>query len=193
MEIGHLLKTLIELSYFAHTDTGVHCEQSETFGAGIKIRDILEVFIDCIHRFLFRSGNKKDCCVSTFDSVFLGWWLVVWNRVSDFDITNSEGRVKRFVNCFGGLFSVSISPSLFAGIGSINWGSHDWFWSWFRGGGLHNFFNNVLWLSNNVLWLSEIFIISGILGILLTLLFSELSSLYINKLYIINSLSHSQV
>ena len=186
MEIGHLLETLIELSYFAHTDTWVLCEQSETFGVGIKITDILEVFIDCIHRFLFGSSNEKDCCISTFNSVFLSWWLVVWNRVSHFDITNRECGVKRFVNCFGSLFRVSITPRLFWGIGGFNWGCFDWFWSWFRGGGFDNFFNNVLWLG-------KVFIVGGILSILLTLLFSELSSLYINKLYIINSLSHSQV
>ena len=71
MEIGHLLKTLIELSYFAHTDTGVHCEQSETFGAGIKIRDILEVFIDCIHRSYSEAATKRT--VAYLPSIVSSW------------------------------------------------------------------------------------------------------------------------
>ena len=172
MEIGHFLKTGIELSYFSHTDTGVLSEKSETFGVSMKGIEISEVFIDSIHWFLFGCSNEKNGSISTLDSIFLGWWLVVWNRVSYFDITYREWNVQWCVNFFWNLSSLS----------NWLWGcGNNWLWS---------SFNDWLW-SGNGLWFSKVLIIG--LGKFLILIFSKLSSLNINKLYIVNFLSHSQV
>lgn len=187
MEISQFVKSSIELSYFSSSNSWVLSEQSETFGVSIKRFEIGEVFIDSIHWFLFRSSNEKNGSISTLDGVFFGWWLIVWNRVSLFDITNREWRVQWFSYCFGSLSFISFGPLSFIRAGG-GWSSlNDWFWSG----------NNWLWSRYdnffNMLWFSKVFIIGSILGVFLILFFSELSSLNINKLYVVNSLSHSQV
>jgi len=160
MEISRFLKTGIELSYFAHTDTWVLSEKSESFGVCVKRIEITEVFIDSVHWFLFRSGNEKNMSISTLNSVFFCWWHVSFNRVSLFDISNGEWNFQRWINCNWSWSSY--------------WSSLNWLWSSFND-----------WLCFGLdLWFSKVFIVG--LGKFLILIFSKLSSLNINKLYVVN-------
>lgn len=189
MEIGHLLKTFSELFHFTHTNTCVLSEKSETFGANIKRIEIAEVFIDSVQWFLFRSSDEKNGSISTLDGVFLWRWLVVWGRVSYFDISNSEWGIQWLFYWFGSLGLTGCAPFRFTAFWL--WGSSDWLWS---------SDDNWFWSSNDLFdginisfmfWLSKVLII--LLGQFFILILSELSSLNINKLCVVNSLNHSQV
>ena len=160
MEISHFLKTGIELSNFSHTDSRVLSELSESFGVCVKRIEISEVFIDSVHWFLFRSSDEKNGGVSTLDGIFLGWWFIVWDAVSLFDISNRERNIQRWIT-----FDWSYWSSL------LNWSSFNWFWS-----GFNNWFGMSFWFS-------EVLIVS--LWKFLRF-FCELSSLNINELYVIN-------
>lgn len=141
----------------------------------------MEILINCIQWFLLRGGNKKDGSISTLNSVFLRRRFVVWNWICHLNITYTKWRIQWLVNSFLSLSFSSLRPVCFLSF-LLNGGTSNWFWSW-------------LWLSNFFygLWLGKVLVIGCSLCVFLILFLSELSSLNVNKLDIVNSLNHSNV
>jgi hypothetical protein len=63
----------------------------------VKLTQEFHVFVHIVEGAVLRCSSKENCCVSAWDSVFLGRGLVVRSRLNLLDITKREGLVESFV------------------------------------------------------------------------------------------------
>ena len=154
MEISNIFQTLVECLHFSHSDTSILGEESEIFWIVVEVGKILEVLVNVVKSSLFGCRNKQNVGVSTFDCVFLRWWSVISNFISDSDISNTPWSTEKVL--WDWLMNNWSCLSF--------WWSWSWLWCWFN---MCFFFNN--WLS----W----FIIGCYSGTFLSLLFGEFSLL----------------
>lgn len=85
VEGTQVVKNLIQLNNFSSTNTSVLSEKMEGLTFIVNFLEVHDIFINIKESSLLRGRSEKYCSISTFNSVFLHWWLMIWGALYNID------------------------------------------------------------------------------------------------------------
>jgi hypothetical protein len=85
-----LNESVSELSNLSRSNTSVLSEELERLGVLVQKLNISHVFVNFEKSVLSGGAAEKNTSISSFNGVLNGWWQVVWGRLNNLNVTNSE-------------------------------------------------------------------------------------------------------
>lgn len=116
LEISNRAQSLVEKSDFLSTDTSVLSELFESLRVLVQRLKVNNILINGEKGTFGGSRREEDGGISTLNSVFLGWWLIIRGGFDNLNITNAESSEKILRDLthwlrFGGTREISLGSS----------------------------------------------------------------------------------